>query len=81
MSDSAEYKAFRTGLTFQDVYQMIWSYSDDSKDWPKGEASAKMRKDGTKKTSGRRHTVLGKWREIKLEMWYRYKNQTDGVII
>jgi len=64
MPDSDEYKAFRTGLTFQDVFQMVWSHSDDPKDWPKGKAG------------GRRHTVLGKWREIKLEMWDRYKNQT-----
>jgi hypothetical protein len=70
------YEAFRTGLTFKDVYDMVWSYSNDPKDWPKGTASPKPGK-RKKKTAGRRHTVLGKWREIKLEMWYRYNNQGD----
>jgi hypothetical protein len=53
----AAYRAFRTGLTFADVRQMLWSCSDDPKDWP----------------NVTRHTVLGLWRQLKLEMWERYK--------
>jgi hypothetical protein len=70
------YEAFRTGLTFQDVYEMIWSYSDDPRDWPKAPAVPKLKRDG-KKTAGRRHTVLGKWREIKLAMWEDHKRQMN----
>ena len=55
-----EYREFRTGLTFRDVRQMLWSYSDNPKDWP----------------NVTRHTVLGKWWEIKLEMWHTYKGGT-----
>lgn len=49
------YRRFSTGYTFADIRQMLWSYSDDPKDW----------KNVT------RHTVLGRWRELKLEMWYK----------
>jgi hypothetical protein len=52
-----EYRAFRTGYTFEDIRQMLWSYSDNPNDWP----------------NVSRHTVLGKWREIKLEMWEHHK--------
>jgi len=57
-----EYQKFRTGLTFKDVRQMLWSYSDDSKDWPQVT----------------RHTVLGKWRELKLAMWEDYKQRSNS---
>jgi hypothetical protein len=50
------YDNFRTGFNFKDIRQMLWSYSDDPKDWP----------DVT------RRTVLGKWREIKLQMYDQY---------
>ena len=51
------YDQFRTGLTFADVRAMLWSYSDNPKDWPKGVS---------------RHTVLGKWRQIKQDMYAEY---------
>ena len=51
------YKDFRTGLKYRDVYEMLWSYSEDNKDWHPGIS---------------RHTVLGKWHEIKLEMYEEY---------
>lgn len=59
MSDEEieEYKKFRTGFTFKEIRQMLWSYSSNPRDW----------KHIT------RHTVLGKWHEIKLEMWNQYK--------
>lgn len=50
------YKDFRTNLTFFDVRQMLWSYSENYKDW--------------KHVS--RHTVLGKWHELKLKMYAYY---------
>jgi len=55
---NTKYKKFRTGLTFKDVRKMLWSYSDNPKDW----------------RHVTRHTVLGKFREIKLEMFHRYKS-------
>lgn len=50
------YEAFRTGLTFGQVRQMLWVQSSDPKDW----------------RHKRRNTVLGLWRQIKLEMWREY---------
>lgn len=62
--DSAEYKAFRTGLTYRDVYQMPWSSSGDSKDW----------------RYKRRHTVLGLWRSIKLSLWAEKERREDEAV-
>lgn len=43
------YDQFRTGLTYRDVYGMVWE-----------------------RKYKRRGTVLGKWRQIKLEMYEEY---------
>ncbi len=43
------YSEFRTGLTYLEVYYMLWN---------------RKRK--------RRHTVLGKWHEIKQAMYAEY---------
>lgn len=51
-----QYADFRTGLTYQDVYDMYWSGSDDPSDWK----------------YKRRGTILGKWHQLKLEMWKRH---------
>lgn len=48
------YEAFRTGLTFSDVYRMLWE-----RRWK------------------RRRTVLGKWREIKQDMYAEYLRRWD----
>jgi len=48
-----EYRNFRTGLGFADVREMLWVDSDDPKEW----------------RYKRRHTVLGLWHAIKIEMW------------
>lgn len=56
--ETKEYNTFRTGFTFRDIREMLWETSEDPKDWP----------------HVTRHTVLGKWREIKLEMWNYYKH-------
>ena len=53
------YEDFRTGLTYQDVYQELWSYSDDRRTWLKGKG---------------RRTVLGRWREIKKRLYAEYEN-------
>lgn len=52
----ARYSKFRTGLTFAQVREMLFVYSDDPVDW------------GYK----RRHIVLGKWCQIKQEMWQEH---------
>ena len=48
-----DYDTFRTGCTYRDVWWMMWSSSDDPVDW----------------RYKRRHSVLGRWRQLKLEMW------------
>jgi hypothetical protein len=50
------YAEFRTGLTFRDVRQMLWSGSDDPRTWRyKG-----------------RHTVLGFWHQLKQQLYEQY---------
>jgi hypothetical protein len=52
------YEQFRTGLTYRDVYQLLWSWSDDRRTW----------------RHKRRRTVLGYWRQLKREMYAHYEN-------
>jgi hypothetical protein len=47
------YDDFRTGLTYRDVWQMLYDESDDSANWK----------------YKRRGTVLGMWHELKLQMY------------
>ena len=56
--EEREYKKFRTGYTYHEVSDMLW-YSDP---WHCAHHTR------------RRHSVLGKWREIKREMWDYYQN-------
>jgi hypothetical protein len=58
---------------------MIWSYSEDNTQWPKGRAVPTERKDGKGKAAGRRHTVLGKWHQIKKEMYEQHLLMHQGV--
>ena len=68
MSDDAcpycgiKYRDFRTGETFQSIKDLLWVSSDDPNDW----------------VYRRRNTVLGKWREIKLNMWDDHKQTCRG---
>jgi hypothetical protein len=56
------YAEFRTGLSYRDVYQMLWSGSDDPRDWRyKG-----------------RHTVLGLWHQLKQQLWQQYLDAADA---
>lgn len=50
------YEDFRTGLTFEEVYYMLWNHPHKT-----------------------RHTVLGKWRQIKLEMYAEYLQSLEPV--
>lgn len=50
------YEQFRTGLTFGEVRSWLWSPSPDPRDWPRVT----------------RHTVLGRWRQHKRELYDRY---------
>jgi hypothetical protein len=50
------YEEFRTGLTFGQVREMLWSPSSDPKTW----------------RYKRRRTVLGLWHQIKVELYARY---------
>ncbi len=50
------YRDFRTGLTFGDVRREFWKQTDDRTQWH----------------PARRHTVLGRWRQIKLSMFEQH---------
>ena len=47
------YKHMRTGFTYSDIYMMLWDEYADRAKW----------------RYKRRGTVLGKWHQIKKEMW------------
>jgi hypothetical protein len=55
------YAEFRTGLTFADVRRMMWCASDDPKMW----------------RSKRRRSVLGFFRELKLNMFDAHHGYCD----
>lgn len=59
------YDQFRTGLTYRDVYELFCTGSDDPVDW----------------RYKRRHTVLGKWREIKQQMWREHVENCGATIV
>lgn len=74
------YKKFRTGYTYQEISSMIWSDSDDPNDWHPGSAKTVKFVNGVLvKTKGRRHTILGKWHEIKKQMYEEYLRQFEEV--
>jgi hypothetical protein len=50
------YADFRTGFTYHDVFAMLWTTSEESRDW----------------RYKRRNTILGKWHQIKVELWERH---------
>lgn len=56
------YADFRTGFTYADIYALLWVYSEDSSEW----------------RYKRRNTVLGKWHQMKLELWDRHLETCDG---
>ena len=54
------YNDFRTGYSWQEIRDMMWGDPNDPSTWPLANHK------------NRRHTVLGKWRQIKLEMYDNY---------
>ncbi len=59
------YGELRTGLTYGDVFLMLWSYSEDSSTWRyKG-----------------RHIVLGLWMSLKLDMWRAHLSECSSTIV
>lgn len=57
------YADFRTGLTFGEVQAEMFVGSDDPAEW----------------VYKRRHSVLGRWRMIKLAMWETHLNECQTV--
>lgn len=53
------YADFRTGFTYKDIYQMLWSPDEDSSTW----------------VYKRRNTILGKWHEIKVALWEQHVDE------
>lgn len=57
---SVKYSEMRTGLTFAEVSDMLWT-----------EVEAEYASSGRYKGKPSRAMILGKWRAIKLSMWSR----------
>ncbi len=58
------YEDFRTGLTYRDVFWMLWSGSDDPRDW----------------RYKRRHAVLGMWHQLKQQLYAEYEERLADAI-
>jgi len=59
-----KYRDLRTGLTYEDVFLMFWCGPDNSTEW----------------RYKKRHTVLGKWHQIKQEMWSLHLRECRGPV-
>jgi hypothetical protein len=57
------YNDFRTGFTFADIVAMLWRPEHDPSQW----------------VHKRRNTILGKWHQIKLELWEHHLNNCKNV--
>lgn len=55
------YDEFETGETYQSVYDTLWKGSEDPSEW----------------LNKGRHTVLGRWHEIKQDMWRDHLKQCE----
>lgn len=60
-----EYKDFKTGFTFNDVRQLLWK-----------ESQQKREKENHYMFITR-HTILGRWHEIKKRMWKEHSDILD----
>lgn len=56
------YNDFRTGFIFADIFAMFWRPEHDPKQW----------------VYKRRNTILGRWHQIKKEMWEEHLEQCIG---
>jgi hypothetical protein len=54
---------FSTGLTYEDVFLMYWKGDDDSSQW----------------RYKKRNTILGRWHQIKKEMWAAHLRQCKEI--
>lgn len=57
------YGRFRTGFTYDAIHDLLKDYSPDAADW----------------RYKRRGTVLGKWHQLKKELWAQHKNEGCGM--
>jgi hypothetical protein len=55
------YKDMKTGFTFYDIRRFLWSYDEDPSTW----------------RHVSRGTVLGKWCELKRQMWDEHVRGCD----
>jgi hypothetical protein len=55
------YDSFRTGLTYQDIWEMMRSESDDPADW-------KYKSRGV---------ILGMWHELKMQLYLQWRDDTE----
>ena len=55
------YSEFRTGLSFEEVRRMLWTPSENPRDW----------------RYKRRATVLGLWHQLKEQLYGRYLDETE----
>ena len=56
-----KYRDFRTGETFSSIRSQFWVCDEDPKKWH----------------PKRRGSVLGRWRQVKLEMWALHISTCD----
>lgn len=56
------YGAFKTGYCYGDIFAMFWVDDEDPSTW----------------ANKRRRTVLGRWMQIKLEMWESHKRECEA---
>jgi len=56
-----KYDNFRTGFTFAEVKNMMWTNDEDREKW----------------RNRRRPAVLGFWMELKQNMWTSHKGECD----
>lgn len=60
-----EYKDFKTGFTFNDIRQMLWRESQEKREKENHYMFIT------------RHTILGRWHELKKRMWKEHCDILD----
>ena len=62
MSGPVSYEEFHTGFDYMDIYNQMWTASEDQADWVhKG-----------------RHQVLGRWHQMKRELYEKYLEEWEN---
>ena len=57
-----EYRNLRTGYTYGDIYVLFWTNDSNQKEW----------------NHKRRHTILGRWMELKWSQWQQHLEQCEA---